>query len=463
MSIFPPKFIRFCTFAFVALALACAQAATYTWDGGGTNNNWTTAANWDVGTPASGADVIFAGSTRLNVNDSWGTALSSISFASGAGAFVLSGGGHDIGAGGITNDSSNTQTLNSQYTLSANQVWNANTGAIVIGTNYFNGNSKNLTLNGSSAITMGGQIGNLGALTLSGSGNRTFSSSVAATSVAINNTGTNTFTGQINASTSITASAGTTNFGAISLSGSGGVNVNGSASVNFNGAVNPGSGGIHIDTTGNVVFNSTINSGTLTLDNGHVTISGTGNSSLDSATVNGGTLVLDQSGGRALIHDLVVNDGGTVIFSGDDQIPDGGTTITLNEGSTLFLGNSSQTVQDLIINGDSVIDFGSSGSQLNIEGDITISDDITITILNWNEEIGDVFAGANPGDDVVVTIQYADNEGNIYASGTWGGGEITPGSPIPEPAACGFLLLGGGIGFVLTRRRMSRHVRRGPA
>src|ERR1043166_6954015 len=43
------------------LQYACiSQAATRTWDGGGTNNNWTTATNWVGDTsPVAGDDLVF--------------------------------------------------------------------------------------------------------------------------------------------------------------------------------------------------------------------------------------------------------------------------------------------------------------------------------------------------------------------------------------------------------------------
>ena len=42
------------------LAASTAQAPTNTWSGGGgADDNWSTAANWDVGAPTAGADVLF--------------------------------------------------------------------------------------------------------------------------------------------------------------------------------------------------------------------------------------------------------------------------------------------------------------------------------------------------------------------------------------------------------------------
>ena len=52
-----------------ALGLASAAAAA-TWTGAGTDDNWTTAANWGGTAPAAGAALTFAGSARTApVND----------------------------------------------------------------------------------------------------------------------------------------------------------------------------------------------------------------------------------------------------------------------------------------------------------------------------------------------------------------------------------------------------------
>ena len=452
----PPTFVRAFALMSALAVVSLSPAATRTWTGN-SGADWATAGNWNTGAPASGDSVIFSGSKNLASNvgsGSWNWDIASITFASGAGAFSLNSGGLNIGSGGVTNNSANTQTINSQTVLTANQTWTANTGAIVTGNSYFNANSKNLTLAGSKDITMAGQIGNVANLTITGSGNRTFTNTVQTTSsgvVNFNGTGTTTFTQQLNAGT-VNLTSGTTNFAAVQ-NVNGGINISGTASATFNGDVAANSSGININTTGNIVFNGKINSGALTLNNGNVRISGSGDNDLPSAVVNGGTLTLDQSGGRAIIHDITVNNGGTVKFEGNSQVPSGGTSLTLNEGGTLYLGNTNQTFQSLNITGDSVIDFGSSGSQLNVgSGGITIANNITITIVNWNSSMGDVFAGANPGNPV-VNVQYADSSGNIYASGTWGSGYITPGAPVPEPATYGLLMLGAGVTFVGCRRR----------
>jgi hypothetical protein len=66
--------------------------AVLTWDGGGSDNNWTTAANWvgDVA-PVAGADLVFTGRVGTTPNNDFaaGTAFSSITFTNGG--FTLTG------------------------------------------------------------------------------------------------------------------------------------------------------------------------------------------------------------------------------------------------------------------------------------------------------------------------------------------------------------------------------------
>lgn len=434
-------------------ATVCVRAATYTWDGDN-NGNWGVNNNWSTNTaPSSGGnhDLVFAGTVNTNTTaNGGGWTVNSLAFNSTAGAFTLGGGTLSLGAGGITNNSASTQTINNQFTLTANQTWTAASGAITTGTAYFNAANYDLTLAGSHAITINNQIGNLGTLTLSGSGNRTFGTQqVSATTVNVQNTGTNSFGAQLNVGT-LNVSAGTTTFANVQAGSA--INVSGAANANFTGPVAGGT--MTMSGSGNINFSGNITSGTLNLTSaftGTVTLSGTGSKNISSTVVSGGTLLMNQSGGDDAINgSLTVNSGGTVVFGQDNQIPSW-QTVTLNAGSTLLLGDTSQTFQNLVINGNSVIDFAGSDSQLNVSN-LNIASGTTITILNWDSTIGDVFgSNNNPGGS--VTIQYADSNGNIYSTGTWSGGTIKPGNPVPEPAAYGFFMLASGVGLFLCRRR----------
>lgn len=446
----------------MAVALLCVAGqwsvlgATFTWDGGGANNNWNTGLNWDTNTtPGSGSDIVFAGSTRPGVNlTSWGTNVSSLTFASGATAFTVSNQQFLVGSGGITNNSSSTQTINSRIELAANQTWNAASGAIISTDSYFNAANKNLTLNGGSAITIGGQVANLGTLTLSGSGNRNFTSASTfnATTVNIANTGTNTFTGQVNATT-VNLSSGTTYFNQTGTSaqiGSGGINISGTANASFAGNVGA-SGGITISSSGNVEFAGNITNAALTLNGtGTTTLSGNGANNITSTTVNSGTLVMAQTGsGDAINGPLVVN-GGTVVFENDDQLPHW-QNVTLNDGAVLELGDTFQEFTNLIVNGNAIIDFGTGGSSLDIIG-LTLNGDSVLTIVNWNDSMDEFFANYDPGSSSLAKVIF-----DGYGEATWdpysGGGFITPGTPVPEPSTYGALLVSGILGAIGCRRR----------
>jgi hypothetical protein len=83
-----------------ALAITCTctlRAATFTWDGGGSNDSWSTAGNWNPnGAPANNgtAEIVLSGTTRLtpNVDTPWSIRdLEFALIAGGTGSFVLSG------------------------------------------------------------------------------------------------------------------------------------------------------------------------------------------------------------------------------------------------------------------------------------------------------------------------------------------------------------------------------------
>ncbi len=113
--------------ASLAVISAPAHAAVKTWDGGGSDDNWQTGANWNADTaPLADDQLVFAGNIRLNAANDFaaGTLFNGISFAPDAGAFNLSGNAvtitRGIGApanngtvtgGGIANNSPANQTL----------------------------------------------------------------------------------------------------------------------------------------------------------------------------------------------------------------------------------------------------------------------------------------------------------------------------------------------------------------
>jgi fibronectin-binding autotransporter adhesin len=130
----------------VLCAAPVGAQTTYTWSGGG-DANWSTAANWGGTAPTSDLDntlLVLAGSTQLTNTLDFDLSAKSLTFGTGAGAFVVGGSNTlTLDSGGITIANHNNQTFNAKLALSAAQTW-ANNG---IGT-----------------FTVGGAVDNRGSL-----------------------------------------------------------------------------------------------------------------------------------------------------------------------------------------------------------------------------------------------------------------------------------------------------------
>jgi len=114
------------------LICMAVQADQRTWSGGGTGYLWDSSANWDGIAPVAGDALEFAGSVKLsNTNDFVeGTAFSALTFAGGAGSFVLSGNGISL-SGAITNNSSSLQTIELDVEFLTESVIVDTTGASI--------------------------------------------------------------------------------------------------------------------------------------------------------------------------------------------------------------------------------------------------------------------------------------------------------------------------------------------
>lgn len=110
-----------------------ALATERTWNGGGGDAYWTSAANWGGTAPLAGDALLFSGAVKLvNTND-WdaGTSFSGITFNSGSGAFILD--GHAITLdGNISNLSTTAKTINLPMTLSADRTLYGVTAAMTV-------------------------------------------------------------------------------------------------------------------------------------------------------------------------------------------------------------------------------------------------------------------------------------------------------------------------------------------
>jgi T5SS/PEP-CTERM-associated repeat protein/autotransporter-associated beta strand protein len=128
-------------------------AAINIWDGGSSNDNWTSGGNWftlfgpglapandgtaDIIMPASGGLVQ---TPIVDVPYS----IDSLTFNNGDGRFVILGAAElTIGAGGVTNNDADIQSLFGSLKLSANQTWTAAAGPLQMDAVHLNGRNLN--------------------------------------------------------------------------------------------------------------------------------------------------------------------------------------------------------------------------------------------------------------------------------------------------------------------------------
>jgi autotransporter-associated beta strand protein len=155
-------------FASASFTYTNVSPATGIWTGGGTDNNWRTAGNWN-GLPIFPAELTFAGSTArlVNNNDNTGITVDGITFDSAAGAFVLN--GNDITLAGSIGFSADgiglsvnppapvTQTINLNMALSASETIDTPTnGNLTLGGNITSSVDTSLIKLDAGTLTLGG-------------------------------------------------------------------------------------------------------------------------------------------------------------------------------------------------------------------------------------------------------------------------------------------------------------------
>ena len=117
--------VRIAAFTLLIAWLGCAApvlAQGVTWDGGGADDLWSTAANWKADVAPRPGDIVrFQGAVRTApINDLLGTPLSGVLFDFDAAAFTLQGNRLSIFGGGIANQSIFVQTISNEVAFSGN-------------------------------------------------------------------------------------------------------------------------------------------------------------------------------------------------------------------------------------------------------------------------------------------------------------------------------------------------------
>jgi autotransporter-associated beta strand protein len=428
------------------LSATPAQAQLFTWNGGGTDNNWSTGANWGGSPPTPNADIRFNGTSRLLSFLDAAYAINSLTFVSTAGAFTLSGSALTIGAGGITQSSAtNLQTLNNAgIILAANQTWSVAAGGLLVSAPISGAYSLlvtgtgTLTLTGTNLYT-GGTTVNSGTLNISSDRGLGAVPAVASTNLTLN-AGTlqwgNTFNLHARRNISLGAGGGvfhTNGFnGTVAgvISGAGALTKTGNGTLTLSGAntytggsfLNGGTLNVSSDSAlgavpGSPSTNLTFNGGTLqwgnafTLNaNRNVTLSASGGT-FDTNGFNGtvagvisGAGVLRKTGSGTLTLSGVNTytggiqiTGGTVNVSADSGLGAASSLVTLNGGAlqwgssfslgasrNLSLGASGGTLDTNGFNGTVAGVVSGSGSLTKIgSGTLTLSNVNTYTGGNF--------------------------------------------------------------------------------
>ncbi len=352
-----------------------ASAATFTWNGAGGNNLWNTAANWGGTAPANNgtAALQFGGNLRTTPDMNANYSVLSLTFNVGASAFTLGSTGAStltIQFGGITNSSTNTQTINNAITLAASQTWNATSGGLVIGGNVNTGGLA-LTIGGASNTSVGGIISNTGTLTKSGAGTLTLSAA-------------NTYSGTTTVSAGILTVLNTSTSSAVGVLGSGAVSVAAGATLRFNNA--------NTVDDGYLINNAISGAGSLNFagPNGAVTTLNVGN------TYFGGTLISS----------------GIVNVNSNTALGTGTVTMT---GGAIRASNIART----LANNFTLSGVIGMGSLTNISGTTTLAGNTTITASenSGSSSFANVALGA-------FTLATGDTGPNTYGA-TWAGQGLT--------------------------------------
>lgn len=313
-----------------------------TWTGN-SSATWTDAGNWGSNSaPVTGADIILAGSTNTSISGAAGQ-TGAILFAPGAGVFTIAGAGLTLG-GDVSNNSTNTQTINTNLALNASRTISANTG--------------NLVLGGEIVLSTNGALAN--SLTFHSAANQTISA-----------------TGAISNGVSTAAQGGgilKTGDGTLSLSGD---------NSNFTGAVSI-LGGVLEANSSNALGNGTIATNTLAFDNGTLRATGdilsgpalginraifllgngtfdtNGNTILTGGPISGaGALIKTGAGSLVLVEGSMLNSysGGTFIRGGTLEMREStvlgapGSAVSVESGSLTMNGSFTVEGHSLTLNG----------------------------------------------------------------------------------------------------------------
>jgi autotransporter-associated beta strand protein len=268
------------------------------WDGGGADDNWLTAENWDMdATPNFATPIFFQGNTRtgpLN-NRPAGSTVGGINFANdgstgNTSVFTLN---------GISATSSNSITLDGNITTTARPS-GASENVIHASLDVILNGNRTITTNTSHNLRINGQISETGgswSITKEGAGTLTLGNSSVTTNPNSFSGGININNGAVNlvGSTVLgTAAAGTGTITLGATSGSNAAELRSAGTVNIPNPITVNAGSSGVKTLANRTTNSNTFSGAITA-NDHLTILAANNSGRLTTSGTGHTIAAGKT------------------------------------------------------------------------------------------------------------------------------------------------------------------------
>ncbi len=316
-----------------------------TWNGNGSNANWSTAANWIGSTPANQNSLMFAGNAQQTSTNNFLSAVGQVIFSNGG--FSLTGNAVSS-LWGIVNQAGNN-TWSIPTTLSAAQSFISSNGTLTVAGAVATGGNL-LTLDGAGAIQIANAISGAGGLQKNGTG-----------------------TASLNVQNSFTGGT-TINSGILNLTGGGG------SSGTIRGAVTVNSGGILELSTADAIG---YGGGTTALTNislagGTLNVATSVNQTLGSAIINltGGAITgnaggnIDFYGGGSALNSWAASKTSTISGVPLSPLRQGSTTFTVQAGTTpsgidLDISSTLQTSPNGDASGASLYKAGSGTLRLS--------------------------------------------------------------------------------------------------
>lgn len=433
-----------------------AWSATFTWNGDAVlGPEWTRDNNWAGNTapPSNGtADLIFAGTVRLDATADQAYNILSLTFNSTAGAFDLSGSALTIGSGGITNQDNSEQDISNSIVLSAAQTFNTtSTGGLDLNGNV-NTNGNLLTVDSNTGqIRFFGVISGGGGITKTGSGtmimsngaNNTYSgtTTVAAGNVQLGLSSEDT--GFVKVPGALTINGGNVNVAfdeqiantsTVTVNSPGTFGLLSGVSESINTLILNGSSASGADASLTITNSLTMTGGTMLGGGGTLILSG---NITTLASVSSSRILLDSLNLNGSAHSVTVNDGaaavdleitsaisnGTLTKAGSGVLRLGGSTANTNAAITVNGGTLelNKTVGINAVGGTLSIGTASSVVRLLKNDQIANTSDITVgpgtfDLNGFSETVDAVSLGGG----TITTGAGTLTAGNVSTTGTGG-------------------------------------------